>query len=64
MIHYLTAEQETQIESWLSQLTLDEKIKLLSGADTWSTQAIPRLGIPEVITVSYTHLTLPTIYSV
>ena len=46
MIHYLTAEQETQIESWLSQLTLDEKIKLLSGADTWSTQAIPRLGIP------------------
>mgnify|MGYP002406437039 CR=1 FL=1 len=46
LIHYLTAEQETQIESWLSQLTLDEKIKLLSGADTWSTQAILRLGIP------------------
>jgi len=55
MIHYLTAEQETQIESWLSQLTLDEKIKLLSGADTWSTQAIPRLGIPEVIMTDGPH---------
>ena len=55
MIHYLTTEQETQIESWLSQLTLDEKIKLLSGADTWSTQAIPRLGIPEVIMTDGPH---------
>jgi beta-glucosidase len=55
MIHYLTTEQETQIESWLSQLTLDEKIKLLSGADTWSTQAIPRLEIPEVIMTDGPH---------
>ena len=25
---------------------------------------IARFGVPSVITVSYTHLTLPTIYSV
>ncbi len=55
MIHYLTAEQEAQIETWLSQLTLDEKIKLLSGADTWSTQAIPRLDIPDVIMTDGPH---------
>lgn len=46
MLHYLTHEQETQVEVWLSQLTLSEKVSLLSGADNWSTSAVPRLGTP------------------
>ncbi|MGJ8563539.1 MAG: glycoside hydrolase family 3 C-terminal domain-containing protein [Alphaproteobacteria bacterium] len=32
----------------LSQLTLDEKISLMSGADMWSTPSIERVGIPKL----------------
>lgn len=32
----------------LDAMTLDEQIALLSGADFWTTAAIPRLGIPAV----------------
>ena len=49
MLHYLSREQEIQVETWLSQLTLPEKISLLSGADNWSVAAVPRLGIPAVV---------------
>ncbi len=35
-------------ETLLRELTLDEKIVLLAGADTWHTHAIPRLGIPAL----------------
>ena len=38
------------IETLISQLTLDEKISLLGGADAWHTVAIPRLGIPAIKT--------------
>ncbi|GAB4536959.1 MAG: glycoside hydrolase family 3 C-terminal domain-containing protein [Anaerolineales bacterium] len=37
-----------RIETLLQQLTLDEKIRLLAGADTWHTHAIPHLGIPAL----------------
>jgi beta-glucosidase len=33
------------IEHLLSQLTQEEKVSLLSGADEWHTQGIERLGI-------------------
>lgn len=36
------------IESLLQQLTLEEKIRLLAGADNWQTHAIERLGIPSL----------------
>ena len=55
MLHYLSREQELQVESWLSQLTLPEKISLLSGADNWSVAAVPRLGIPSVIVSDGPH---------
>ncbi|KAL4815733.1 glycoside hydrolase superfamily [Aspergillus spinulosporus] len=32
----------------LPQLTLEEKVKLLAGADMWRTNAIPRLGISQM----------------
>ena len=34
------------IELLLSQLTLEEKVSLLAGADMWHTNPIERLGIP------------------
>ncbi len=36
------------IDTLISQLTLEEKITLLAGADTWRTHAIERLGIPAL----------------
>ncbi|MBR6028190.1 MAG: glycoside hydrolase family 3 C-terminal domain-containing protein [Clostridia bacterium] len=36
-------------EDLVKQLTLEEKAKLLSGADTWHTHAIDRAGIPAMM---------------
>ncbi|KAL2812455.1 glycoside hydrolase superfamily [Aspergillus cavernicola] len=36
--------------SILPQLTLEEKVKLLAGADMWRTNAIPRVGISQIKT--------------
>jgi beta-glucosidase len=37
-----------RIETWLAELTLEEKCSLLGGATNWRTHAVERLGIPEV----------------
>ncbi len=37
---------EEQIEKLISQMTLEEKISLLAGADMWHTVPVERLGIP------------------
>lgn len=37
----------SRIDNLLSQMTLDEKISMLAGADLWHSVAIPRLGIPQ-----------------
>ncbi|MGB8646917.1 MAG: glycoside hydrolase family 3 C-terminal domain-containing protein [Anaerolineae bacterium] len=39
-----------RIESLLKQMTLQEKISLLAGADLWRTVLVPRLGIPTIKT--------------
>lgn len=36
------------VEDVLPQLTMDEKVSLLSGADFWHTVSVPRLNIPAV----------------
>jgi len=36
------------IDKILSQMTLEEQVSLLSGADFWTTHAIERLGIPKI----------------
>ena len=39
---------DERIASRLASLTLQEKCRLLGGASTWRTHAIPRLGIPAI----------------
>ena len=39
---------EKRIEQILTSLTLEEKITLLAGADSWHTHSIERLGIPAL----------------
>ncbi len=35
-------------DAWLAAMTLDEQVSLLSGADFWTTVALPRLGVSAV----------------
>jgi beta-glucosidase len=37
-----------RIESLIKELTLEEKVSILSGSSAWHTTAIPRLNIPRV----------------
>ena len=39
---------DERIADRLASLTLQEKCRLLGGASTWRTHAIPRLGIPAI----------------
>ncbi|WP_367848248.1 glycoside hydrolase family 3 C-terminal domain-containing protein [Rhodoferax sp. WC2427] len=36
------------IESLLDQMTLEEQVGLLAGADFWTTVPVPRLGVPAI----------------
>lgn len=48
-------EAGENVESLLQELTIDEKIKLLSAKNIWETPEIERLGIPS-LKVSVVHL--------
>ncbi|KAM5352148.1 hypothetical protein ACJ41O_004871 [Fusarium nematophilum] len=43
------------VDNALEQLTLEEKVKLLAGEDTWSTFANDRVGIPRITTSDGPH---------
>ncbi|KAI9162772.1 hypothetical protein HJFPF1_04364 [Paramyrothecium foliicola] len=47
--------QRVDVEKVLKDLTLDEKICLLAGRDTWSTQPIERLGVPHITVTDGPH---------
>ena len=38
--------EPSSITALLEQLTLDQKVRLVTGASLWRTNAIPELGIP------------------
>lgn len=46
--HYSDASQFASQK--LAQMTLEEKVLLLTGQDMWRTNAIPRLGVSRIKT--------------
>jgi beta-glucosidase len=46
---------EQRVEALLSQLTLKEKVALLSGLDIWRTVPIERLGLPSITMTDGPH---------
>jgi beta-glucosidase len=43
-------DTERRVESILSQMTLEEKIDLLGGENTFGIRGVPRLGVPRLLT--------------
>ena len=51
----LSSEEQQQVDRWLQQLTLFEKVSLLSGKNNWLTVPIERLGIPSLVMTDGPH---------
>jgi len=51
----LSSEEQQQVDRWLQQLTLFEKVSLLSGKNNWLTVPVERLGIPSLVMTDGPH---------
>jgi beta-glucosidase len=51
----MTNSFSERVESLLAQMTLKEKISLLSGKDNWNTMPVERLGIPSITMTDGPH---------
>ena len=49
------ADVEKRVEYYLSQMTLEEKVKILHAQSKFSSAGVPRLGIPELWTSDGPH---------
>jgi hypothetical protein len=47
-IDHIAAAAEGNFDGLLAELTTEEKIKFLAGANFWETAAVDRLGIPSL----------------
>ena len=45
----------TNIQSIIASMTLEEKAALCTGASAWSTTPVERLGVPEMIVADGPH---------
>lgn len=50
-----TLKIEQRVEELLKQLTLNEKVALLSGQDIWNSMPVKRLGIPSITMTDGPH---------
>jgi len=50
-----SASVEKRVQQLLNQMTLEEKVSLLSGKNTWQTVPIERLGIPSLTMTDGPH---------
>ncbi|MGC9347105.1 MAG: glycoside hydrolase family 3 C-terminal domain-containing protein [Anaerolineae bacterium] len=50
-----TEARDARVEGLLNQMTLDEKVSLLSGKNNWQTVPIERLGIPSLTMTDGPH---------
>jgi beta-glucosidase len=46
---------DIEIDNLIEELTLEEKIRLCSGASMWTTEEIKRLGIPSIVMTDGPH---------
>ena len=47
--------EKEKIQSLISQMTLEEKAGMCSGADFWHLKGVERLGIPSVMVTDGPH---------